>query len=281
MTQKRVKKVFDVKRMPQRYLVPAVKRAFEVIEFVARQDSAVGISDIRRVLGLPLSSTANIVYTLADLGYLERSEPDPAYRLSVKLLGIARRAQDRLDLVSQCHSLVQDAVRESGLTGHIAVLREEQSMYIDRVPSNSMVQVNSYIGQRWPAHTSAVGKAILAFMPEGQMERLLKHMTLNKRTPYTITSPAALIKQLRAFRRLGYSWERNEGEVGLGCVAAPIFGPGHEVLAALSLTGTTQQVSPARTSVLGNLARKYAHQMSRRLGDQILLGRSLPAIRKR
>jgi DNA-binding IclR family transcriptional regulator len=255
--------------MAQRYLVPAVKRAFEVIEFLAKQDSAVGISDIRRVLSLPLSSTANIVYTLTDLGYLERSQSDPSYRLSVKLLGVARRAQDRLDLVSQCHSLVQDAVRESGLTGHIAVLREEQSMYIDRVPSNSMVQVNSYVGQRWPAHTSAVGKAMLAFLPDAQVERLLKQMTLNKRTPYTITSPPALIRQLRAFRRLGYCWERNEGEVGLGCVAAPIFGSGHEVLAALSLTGTTQQVSSARTPALGNLVKKYAQQMSRRLGDEV------------
>jgi DNA-binding IclR family transcriptional regulator len=255
--------------MAQRYLVPAVKRAFEVIEFLAKQDSAVGISDIRRVLSLPLSSTANIVYTLTDLGYLERSQSDPSYRLSVKLLGVARRAQDRLDLVSQCHSLVQDAVRESGLTGHIAVLREEQSMYIDRVPSNSMVQVNSYVGQRWPAHTSAVGKAMLAFLPDAQVERLLKQMTLNKRTPYTITSPPALIRQLRAFRRLGYCWERNEGEVGLGCVAAPIFGSGHEVLAALSLTGTSQQVSSARTPALGNLVKKYAQQMSRRLGDEV------------
>lgn len=253
--------------MAQRYLVPAVKRAFEVIEFLAKQDSAVGISDIRRTLGLPLSSTANIIYTLTDLGYLERSESDSSYRLSVKLLGTARRAQDRLDLVSQCHSLLQEAVSESGLTGHIAVLRDGQSMYIDRVPSNSMVQVNSYVGQQWPVHTSAVGKAMLAFMPEGRLERLLKQMTLNKRTPYTITSFPTFMKQLRTFRRLGYSWERNEGEVGLGCVAAPVFGPDHEVLAALSLTGTTHQVSSARTSELGLTVRKYAQQMSRRLGD--------------
>lgn len=255
--------------MAPRYLVPAVKRAFEVIEFLAKQDSAVGISDIRRTLGLPLSSTANIIYTLTDLGYLERSESDFSYRLSVKLLGVARRAQDRMDLVSQCHSLVQDAVRESGLTGHIAVFRDGQSMYIDRVPSNSMVQVNSYVGQRWPAHTSAVGKAILAFMREGQLERMLKQMNLNERTPYTITSLPALMKQLRAFRRLGYAWERNEGEMGLGCVAAPIFGPSHEVLAAVSLTGTTQQVSSARTPTLGLVVKKYAQQMSRRLGAEV------------
>jgi DNA-binding IclR family transcriptional regulator len=255
------------KYMPQRYVVPAVKRAFDVIELLAKEESPLGISEIRRALGLPVSSTANIIYTLTDLGYLERNESDSSYRLSVKLLGIARRAQDRLDLVSRCHGLVQDAVRESGLTGHLAVLRDGESMYIDRVPSNSMVQVNSYIGQRWPPHTSAVGKAILAFMPESELDRLLKQMTLNKRTRYTITSLPVLLRQLRTFRRLGYTWERNEGEVGLACVAAPIFGPGHEVLASMSLTGATHQVSPIRTPTLGNLLKKYTQQMSRRLGD--------------
>ncbi len=252
--------------MAKRYLVPAVKRAFEILELLAKQDSRMGISDIRSTLGLPLSSTANIVYTLTDLGYLERDESDSSYRLSVKLLGIARQAQDKLDLVAQCHSLLEDAVRESKLTGHLGVLRDGESMYVDRVPSNTLVQINSYVGQRWPAHTSAVGKAIIAFLPETKLERLLKQMPLTKQTPYTITSRSALVKQLRTFRRLGYSWETNEGEVGLGCVAAPIFGPGQEVLAAMSLTGTVHQISSAKLPFLGNLVRKYTQQMSRRLG---------------
>lgn len=255
--------------MAQRYLVPAVKRAFEIIEYLAEQDSKMGISDIRKVLHLPLSSTANIVYTLTDLGYLERDDSDSSYRLSVKLLGIARRAHERLDLVAQCHGPLEDAVRESGLTGHIAVLREGQSMYVDRIPSNSFLQLNSYVGQRWPAHVTAVGKALLASIPETRLERLLKQMTLSKQTRHTITSRRLLVKQLRTFRRLGYAWERNEGEMGLGCVAAPIFGPSREVLAAAGLTGTTHQISPTTIASLGELVRKYSQQMSRRLGSEL------------
>jgi DNA-binding IclR family transcriptional regulator len=251
----------------KRNLVPAIKRAFDVIELLAHQEAGMGISDIRRALGLPVSSTAGIVYTLAELGYLDRNESDSSYRLSVKLVGVGRKALDRVNLVSQCHDLLRDVVRESGLTGHVAVLRGEDSVYIDRVSSDNIVQVNSYVGQRWPAHTSAVGKAMLAFMPEGQLERMLKHMTLTARTRYSVTSPPALMKQIRRFRRLGYVWERNEGEEGLGCVAAPIFGPSHEVVAAMSLTGTTLQLSSSRLPALGKLVKNYAWQTSRRLGD--------------
>lgn len=258
----------EFKHISRRYAVPAVKRAFQIIELLASQDSGMGISDVRDALRLPLSSTANIIYTLTDMGYLERDESDSSYRLSVKLLGISSRAQDHLDIVSQCSALLKDVVRETGLTGHLSVLRNGESMYIARVPSNSLVQINSYVGQRWPAYSSAAGKALLAFLPEIRSRRLIEQMIFEKRTPNTITTCPALIKQLRTFRRLGYTWEQNEGEVGLGCVGAPVFGPGHEVIAALSLTGTIQRISKARIPTLGKLIMKYANQMSSRLGSE-------------
>lgn len=253
--------------MLQRYLVPAIKRAFEIINLVARRDSGLTISEIHRLLELPLSSAATIVYTLQDLGYLERDDATSSYHLSVKLFGIASRALDRLDLVAQCHGLLEQAVRESGLTGHLAVRRDAESMYIDRVQSDSLVQVSTYVGLRWPAHTSAAGKALLAFLPAPELQRTLKQMRLKKLTAHTITSPRVLARQLATFRRAGYTWERSEGEMGLGCVAAPIFGPHHLVVAALSLSGTTHQISMAKITALGKLVKKFARQMSARLGE--------------
>ena len=252
--------------MAQRYQVPAIKRAFAVIELLSRQERGLTISEIQRQLGLPLSSAATIVYTLQDLGYVERHQETSSYHLSVKFFGVGRRAVERLDLVTQCHHLLEEAVRESGLTGHLAVLRDGESMYIDRVPSSSFVQVSSYVGLHWPAHTSAVGKTLLAFLPEAECSRILKSMPLKKLTPRTITSRRELEKQFATFRRQGYAWERNEGEMGLGCVGAPLFGPRHEVVAAISLTGTTHQITPAHLPALGELVRKYAQQMSARLG---------------
>lgn len=254
--------------MAQRYLVPAIKRAFDILEVLAKQDSGLSISELHRLLRLPLSSTATIVYTLTALGYLERDEKSGRYRLSPKMFGIARQALDRLDLYTQCHSLLEEMVRESGLTGHLAVLRDGESVYIDRVQSDSLVQISSYVGLRWPAHTSAVGKALLAFLPEEELGRALQHMTLRRLTLRTITSKRVLEKQLQMFRRLGYTWERNEGEVGLGCVGAPVFGPRHVVVAAISLTGTTHQIAKSKIPALGTLARRYAALMSARLGDQ-------------
>jgi len=253
--------------MAPRYQVPAVRRAFEIIELLATREPGASISEIRRELQLPLSSVATIVYTLTDLGFLERDEQTSRYRLSVKMYGIARRALDRTDVVAQCHGLLEELVRKSNLTGHLAVLRATESMYVDRVQSDGFVQFQSYIGMRWPVHTAAVGKALLAFQPEPELKRLLKETTLKRVTPYTITSKRHLERQLDEVRRRGYSWELNEGEVGIGCVAAPVFDDRDQVVAAVSLTGTAHQITRAEIPRLGSLVKRFARQMSARLGS--------------
>ncbi len=237
--------------MVRQYLVPAVTRALEVIELLSKQDAGMSISEIHRALRLPLSSAANIVYTLKSLGYLERSEEGSRYRLSLKMLGISRRVLDRMDFLGRCHGLLEELSRESGLTVHLAVMREGESIYIDRVANDGF---------------AAVGKALLAFLPDGELHRALKLMTLPKVTPRTITSRRALETQLASFRRLGYTWEMEEGEMGVACVAAPLYGQQGEVVAAVSATGTIQQIPKNRVATTGAVVKKYAHLMSARLG---------------
>jgi IclR family acetate operon transcriptional repressor len=121
---------------------------------------------------------------------------------------------------------------------------------------------------RWPAHSSAVGKALLAFLPEGELHRALKHITLHKVTARTITSRRALETQLASFRRLGYTWEMEEGEMGVACVAAPLYGRQGQVVAAVSATGTIQQIPKSRVATTGGMVKKYAHAMSARIGGE-------------
>jgi len=246
--------------------VPAIKRAFSLIELLAKQGSGLGISELHRSLSLPLSTVATIVYTLASLGYLERDTKTARYYLSVKLLGIAHHALEHVDLIGKCHGVLEELVRESGLTGHIAVRRGYDSMYVDKVVSDGLIQISSYIGLRWPLHTSAAGKALLAFLPDEELNLLVKDMSLKKLTANTITSKQLLMKQLQMFRRLGFSSEINEGELGIACIAAPLFGSRQELSAVVSLTGTTHQITKAKTKTLGALIKVYARNMSFRIG---------------
>lgn len=252
--------------MPKPYLVPAVKRAFQVIDLLAKADVGLTISDIHRTLKLPLSSAATILYTLEALGYIERENTTNRYSLGARMLSFSRKIADQLNLVGRCQVLLEGLVRESGLTGHLAVRRGGESMYVARVAGAGLLQISSYVGMRWPVHASAVGKALLAFLPEEECARVLEGVDLRAVTPHTITSTEALAVQFRNSRRVGYCSEISEGEIGVACVAAPVFGPGQEVIAALSLAGSTQQITKTNLKKMGLLVRRYGDLMSAKLG---------------
>jgi len=253
----------------KQYLVPAIKRCFDLIDLLAEKDRGLTVTEIHRALHLPLSSAAAILYTLQALGYVEKDKESARYTLGTKLFSYSGRTTEQQDITGRCHSLLEQLVSESVLTGHIAVLREGESMYIDRVPSSGLIQFSSYVGMRWPLHASAVGKALLAFLPEEELAQTLKYLPLSKITQYTVTVRPQFEKQLRQFRRLGYTWEIGEGEPGVTCVAAPIIGGRNETLAAVSVTGTNHQIGHDRIPSLGLLVKKYADAMSARLGSKL------------
>lgn len=253
----------------KQYLVPAIKRCFDLIDLLVEKEKGLTMSEIHRALHLPLSSVAAIIYTLQALGYVEKDQESSRYTLGTKLFSYSGRKSKETDIAGKCRSLLEQLVSESGLTGHIAVMRDGESIYIDRVPSTGLIQFSSYIGMRWPLHASAVGKVLLAFLPDEELTNTLKYLPLNRLTPHTITVRHQLEKQLRQFRRLSYAWEINEGEPGIACIAAPVFGEGNVVLAAVSVTGTTHQISEERIPALGQLVKKFADAMSGRLGSKL------------
>ncbi len=248
------------------YLVPAIKRSFDVIDLLAQRGVGMTVSEIHRALHLPLSSAAAILYTLQALGYTEKDSQSGRYTLGLKLLSFSQRLVDQLDLVGRCHNLLEQLAAETGLTSHIAIMRDGESMYVDRVPGSGLIQFSSYIGMRWALHASGVGKALLAFLPEEELARILKYLPLVKMTPRTITLKSHLEKQLHQFRRYGYAWEIGEGEGGVACVAAPIRGLEGTVPAAVSVTGTTHQIAEERIHSLGEVVKKFADLMSARVG---------------
>jgi DNA-binding IclR family transcriptional regulator len=258
------------KLVKKHYLVPAIKRCFDLIDLLSGKDKGLTVTEIHRTLHLPLSSAAAILYTLQALGYIEKDPESARYTLSTKLFSLSGRMSDQFDLVGRSHALLEQLATESGFTAHIAVMREGESIYVDRVPGTGLMQFSSYVGMRWPLHASGVGKALLAFLPKEERTQTLKYLHLSKLTKYTITVKHQLEKQLQQFQHLGYAWEVNEGEPGVACVAAPIFGPDHILLAAVSVVGTTHQITEERIPALGVQVKQFADAMSARLGTKSL-----------
>jgi DNA-binding IclR family transcriptional regulator len=136
---------------------------------------------------------------------------------------------------------------------------------VDRVPGKGLMQFSSYVGMRWPLHASGAGKALLAFLPKEELAQTLKYLPLTRLTDYTITAKPQFEQQLRRFQKSGYAWELSEGEPGVACIAAPVFGPDQTILASISIVGTTHQITDERIPALGAQVKHFANAMSARL----------------
>ncbi|MGH7041416.1 MAG: IclR family transcriptional regulator, partial [Acetobacteraceae bacterium] len=172
------------------YSVPAIHRTLDIIETLVEQ-RALTVSDISRQFSIPKSSAYAILQTLKSRGYVEKDSED-RYSLSFRLFSLGATLVDNLDVRTEVHSLLEELTRKAAITGHIAIRDGGSAVYIDKVEVMDAVRVTTWVGKRMPLHSTSIGKALLAFLPEKEIDRIASEHPLRRLTPKTITSPAAL-----------------------------------------------------------------------------------------
>jgi IclR family acetate operon transcriptional repressor len=247
------------------YTVPALARAFEMLDMLSMSSVGLIKMDFARKLKIPYSSIFNLLTTMEKFGFVRRDEDTGKYYLGLKLLSLAGIPSRELSLRDMIAPLLQEMVRATGVTGHLAILDRGEAVYIDRVEPDSYIKINTWIGKRNFIHSSAVGKALVAFRSEGEINELL-HAGLPKRTPHTITTVKRLRQELARVRTVGYATDQQEDERGGFCVAAPIFNASGTVVAALGLSAVATQLPASRFPELGETVRTFAARASVQMG---------------
>lgn len=251
--------------MSTEYSVPSVSRALNILELLAQSQRGLTLSDISRKLGLPKSSTHVLIRTLESSGYLKSSRHSGKFCFGLKLVSLSNMALENLDLREQARPFLQDLMVRTGLTVHLAILEGAEAVIIEKIEAPGMLRLATWVGRRLDANSSAVGKALLAFGEEDVARRFPRPMARHNKN--TISSPERLARELRKVRELGYAFEDEEGEIGFRCIGAPIFDFGNRAVAAISIAGTTSQISNERVTRLASMVRTTGSQISSRLGS--------------
>jgi IclR family acetate operon transcriptional repressor len=245
--------------------VQSVARAVRILELVAEHPGRLGVSEIGRRLGVHKATASRLISTLSAGGLLERDPGTEKYRPGFGLVRLASTAVADLDLVRQARPVLERLAEETQETVNLAVLGGREVVNIDQVAgSHAVVNVN-WVGKRTPLHCTSNGKVLLAHLPTDERDGILAG-PLERRTPGTIVDPEVLRTQLRRARRQGYASTVEELEVGLNAVAAPVRGPGGEVVAAVSVAGPSYRVTPSRIPELAGGVVRAAGEISRRMG---------------
>ncbi|WP_069811566.1 IclR family transcriptional regulator [Streptomyces sp. TP-A0874] len=251
-------------------LVPAVTRALDILELFLDGDGTLSAPEITRRLRLPRTTVHELVNTLATRRYLVAIPEQPGrYRLGVRSYQLGSRYAEQLDVAVEGERVARGIAERCGETVHVAILEGTDVIYIAKVDSTHAVRMVSAVGRRLPAHCTAVGKALLAALPEQDLdERLPAGRRLAAMTDESITSVSRLRRQLTAVRQRGVAIEEREANPDVSCVAAPVRDRRGTVVAALSVSVPVVRWSRRRCAELAELAASGAGELESRLGHR-------------
>ncbi|HEY8498264.1 MAG TPA: IclR family transcriptional regulator [Limnochordales bacterium] len=244
--------------------VQAVERAVRLLDVLARADA--GVSELARATGLHKATVHRLLTTLRRAGLVELGPDGMRYRLGLRLLELGGRVLARLDLRDVARPYLLELRDATRLTVHMAVLDGTEVVYIEKLDSPANLRMASFVGTRSPAYSTSLGKAILAALPEAELEAVLARTRFEQRTARTLASAQALRADLEATRARGYAVDDVENEEGIRCVGAPVYGHSGKVVASISVSGPIFSFTPDRVDEMGRHVVRAARAISRALG---------------
>lgn len=242
-----------------------VEKALEILELLGADGGDLGIADVARRLRLPNSNVYRFLSTLQRRGYVEQNRGNRKYHLGMKVLEVAGSLMAAMDLHRVARSCLEDLARSCGNTVHLAVFDRLDGVYVDKIDGPQPIYLRSAIGERIPSYCTAVGKVLLAWQPGEVLAGVLRR-GLKPLTPYTVSDPDKLRRDLEAVRRQGYCVNLRQRRLETFGVAAPIRDFSGQVVAAVGIAGPYSQVTGDRVKEYVNLCGAAAGEISKRLG---------------
>ncbi len=224
--------------------VPAVQRTLDVLEVISQSKMGMTLSELTHQLKLPKSSAHCLVLTLERRGYLYRNERTARYKFGLKLLELADLALTGIPVRDQAAAIMFALMQTTGLAVHLAVLENREAVLIHKVEPRGSYRLATWIGKRMAMHCTGVGKVFLAHFSETEQDQFIAERGLPRHNEHTIVSVARLKSHLEEVRAQGYSLDDEEDELGYRCIGCPVFNTTRQVIAAISLAGTTNQITP-------------------------------------
>ncbi|MFC6941673.1 IclR family transcriptional regulator [Salinirubellus sp. GCM10025818] len=223
--------------------VGATETTLRILETLKRLDGA-GVTEVANRLDIPKSTVHNHVSTLLGNEYLVKE--GNTYRVGLRFLEFGEHIRNRMPIHDVARGEVERLAEESGELANLLVEEHGKGVYLCRAKGDQAVRLDTYAGMRVHLHCTALGKAILAYLPEERVREIVDTHGLPERTDATITDEEELFDELEGIRDRGYARDMEERVAGLLCVAAPIRNLDGDPLGAISVSGPTSRMKGER-----------------------------------
>jgi DNA-binding IclR family transcriptional regulator len=224
------------------------------------------LAEVCAGLKLHKSTGHRLLTVLEQNRFVEKSPSTGRYRLGLRLFELGSKAIASLDLREQSRPHLNMVLQETEETVHFCLFDQGEVLYIEKMEPQRSVRMSSSIGRRAPAYCTAVGKAILAELPVAEVDVIINRSGLKTITKNTLTTPEALLAELKVIRERGFAVDDEENEVGVRCVGAAVRDYLGRPVAALSVSGPAFRVSKARVLIIAKPVMRAAAALSAELG---------------
>lgn len=220
--------------MATSYIIPALARTFDVIDYISKFPDGVSFSDIVSHLDAPKASIFRILHTLEDRSWVEKR--GDKYHLDYMFIHYGMLTLARRDLAKVARPHLQTLMEELGATSHLAVLSDKQSMLMAVCESTSHIKLSSPVGTLLPLHCSSHGKIFLTWTIDEPLESFMEGVPMERKTARTITTIAGLKEETERIRSQGYALDDLEFFDDVRCCAAPVFDGSGRCVGAVGIT---------------------------------------------
>jgi DNA-binding IclR family transcriptional regulator len=251
--------------------IQVIDRAVALMRVLAEANAPLRLRDLSEGATLSASTTRRIMVSLCHHGLCEQT-PEGRYALGLALFQLGSRVEANLDIRSRSLPALRALSEASHLTAFICVQREERAVAIERIDGRYAFSLALTIGGSLPLHAGGAGRALLAYLPEEEVVRLIADHPRQRFTSRTLVDTEEILADLRASRERGYVISNEDVTEGVAAIGMPIFGHlfDDRPVAAISVAGLVPQVLGDDLDELVRQLRKAAEEISRELGHGLV-----------
>lgn len=249
--------------------VQALERGLTLLQLLSKCESA-SLSDLSLQVGLPASTAYRLLNTLHKLNFVSFDETSQEWAVGIEAFTVGTSYSNRTNMVEVSRQVMRDLMLETGETANLAILTGSGFVtFLTQVESTNPIRAFHPPGTRSHAHSSGIGKALLAEFSRLQVEQILEKTGLKEFTPKTLTAPKALFEDLANIHQRGWSFDDEERHVGMRCIAAAIHDARGEAIAGISISGPTARFPDDSLALLGPKVRQAAVDVTRLIGGNV------------
>jgi DNA-binding IclR family transcriptional regulator len=244
----------------------SLKRGLRIIEAIFTIGGSATLAEVTRKTALPRSTAYHLLHALVEFGYLVQDGNARTYTLAPKLFRLTGSTWTKEQLSEMAMPFLDALTRRTGEGTSLAVLRDGVVTIIAKREPEGPVRVVQEVGAARPIYCTAVGKVLAAWLPEQELDGVIRRTVFEQKTARTITSPSAFRREMARIRASGFAMDNEEHIEGIRCIAAPVRDYSGEIRASLCVVGPKNHLPQRRLAEIRRALAAAAADLSARLG---------------